>query len=148
MNRLPGLIVMLFIASLLAFSCTSPRAQAINPEVTQANIRQNICVSGWTKTIRPPVSYTNTVKHNLMQREGIPWADAHDYELDHLIPLQLGGHPRDRRNLVLQPWEGPDGAHAKDVVETRVKRLVCVGRVKLSTARSCMAADWHTCPTH
>jgi len=26
----------------------------INPEVTQANIQQTICVKGWTRTLRPP----------------------------------------------------------------------------------------------
>jgi hypothetical protein len=34
----------------------------INPEVTQANIQQTICVKGWTTTIRPPASYTNSLK--------------------------------------------------------------------------------------
>lgn len=122
-------------------------AQAMNPDVTQANIGSTICVSGWTATIRPPVSYTNGVKHNLMQRAGIPWERRAEYELDHLVPLQLGGHPRDRHNLVLQPWEGPEGARAKDVVETRTKRLVCAGKLSLEKARACMASDWRTCPS-
>lgn len=29
-----------------------------NPDVTQATIDKTICVPGWTKTIRPPASYT------------------------------------------------------------------------------------------
>ena len=33
-----------------------------NPEVTQANIQQTICVTGWAATIRPPHSYTDTLK--------------------------------------------------------------------------------------
>lgn len=33
-----------------------------NPDVTQDNIKQTICVSGWTKTIRPPSSYTSKLK--------------------------------------------------------------------------------------
>ena len=31
----------------------------LNPDVTQANIDSTICVHGWTRTIRPPTSYTN-----------------------------------------------------------------------------------------
>ena len=31
----------------------------LNPAVTQATIRSTICGRGWTRTIRPPVSYTN-----------------------------------------------------------------------------------------
>ena len=34
----------------------------LNPVVTQSNIKDNICKSGWTDTIRPPVSYTNKLK--------------------------------------------------------------------------------------
>jgi len=34
----------------------------LNPDVTQGNIRSTVCKSGWTTTIRPPVSYTNALK--------------------------------------------------------------------------------------
>jgi hypothetical protein len=33
-----------------------------NPAVTQDNIDQTICVSGWTATIRPSSSYTSKLK--------------------------------------------------------------------------------------
>jgi len=132
---------------LLALLPALATAQALNPAVTQANVRSTICVSGWTATIRPPTSYTNGVKRLLMRRIGAPLTQMSAYELDHLVPLTLGGAPRDRRNLVLQAWDGPDGARAKDVVEVRMKRLVCAGRVTLAAARECMATDWHTCRT-
>ena len=35
---------------------------ATNPDVTQDNINNTICVSGWTKTIRPTTKYTNDLK--------------------------------------------------------------------------------------
>jgi hypothetical protein len=36
---------------------------AINPDITQATIAATICNPRWsTKTIRPPASYTNTLK--------------------------------------------------------------------------------------
>src|SRR5438132_9110624 len=66
-------------------SCTPG---ATNPAVTQANIKSTICVQGYTKTIRPPVSYTNPLKFRLMAsygQNGPPSA----YELDHLISLEL-----------------------------------------------------------
>ena len=34
----------------------------VNPDVTQATIATTICRRGWTRTIRPPVSYTNDLK--------------------------------------------------------------------------------------
>jgi hypothetical protein len=38
----------------------------VNPDITQGNIDQTICNPHWsTKTIRPPASYTNTLKQQL-----------------------------------------------------------------------------------
>lgn len=45
--------------------------------------------------------------------QGFEVPAASQYELDHIVPLALGGHPRNLKNLMLQPWEGADGAHAK-----------------------------------
>ena len=70
----------------------------VNPDVTQASITETICRSGWTRTIRPPVEYTNELKLEQMKayrRAGAP----SDYQEDHLISLELGGHPTDPRNL-------------------------------------------------
>ena len=35
---------------------------AVNPSVSQANIGQTICVSGWTATIRPPPAFPTRLK--------------------------------------------------------------------------------------
>src|ERR1700760_3223169 len=61
---------------------------ARNHSVTQQNIDDTICIKGWTKVVRPPMSWTNTLKHKLLKRYGIPASSIHDYELDHLIPLE------------------------------------------------------------
>jgi len=37
-------------------------------KVTQATIATTICKSGWTKTIRPPASYTNALKKEQLAR--------------------------------------------------------------------------------
>ena len=50
------------------------------------------------------------------------------------------------KNLVLQPKKGPDGALAKDVVETRMKRYVCAHRITLAKAQACLHNDWKGCP--
>lgn len=49
--------------------CT-PRA--INPPVTQDNIKTTICVPSYTKTIRPPVSYTTPLKIILTRSMDLP----------------------------------------------------------------------------
>ena len=62
-----------------------------------------------------------------------------DYELDHLIPLGLGGHPTSVNNLWLQPWTE---AAMKDRDELRLHREVCAGRVTLEQAQHEMVAIW------
>jgi hypothetical protein len=118
---------------------------ALNPDVSAATIRQTICVAGYTKSVRPGSSYTNGVKRKLMGEEGLDPARKGDYELDHIVPLGLGGHPRKLSNLMLQPWDGPQGAHMKDILEARLQHLVCAGDVALADAQVCIATDWQAC---
>lgn len=119
-------------------SCTPG---AINPEVTQADVMGTICVRGWTKTIRPPVSYTNNLKSIQLQRYGQPQQLAL-YEEDHLIPLELGGAPRNSDNLWPQLWNGPSGAHTKDSEENLLHEQVCSGALTLDQAQQKIVADW------
>ena len=132
-------------ALLLLLACPLAWGQALNPDVTQANIGSTICVPGWTKTVRPPTSYTNATKRRLLLHQGIPLSHAGLYELDHVVPLANGGAPRDLKNLRLQAWAGADGAHAKDVIERKMQRAVCAGRSTLAAARACMASDFRHC---
>ena len=112
-----------------------------NPAVTQATINQTICVSGWTKTIRPSTSYTNKLKKQQMASAGLP-GDPREYEEDHLISIELGGNPTDPKNLWPELWTGEWGAHKKDVIETRLKRMVCTGKITLAEAQHAIATDW------
>jgi hypothetical protein len=136
------------LALFLAFSCSALAFDkppgATNPAVTQATITDTICLPGWSRIMRPPASYTNKIKRELMANAGIPWKQAHSFELDHLVPIELGGDPRSRQNLWLQPWDGDDGARRKDKLENRLHKLVCSGKVQLVVAQEAIAADWRT----
>jgi len=44
---------------------------SINPSVTQDNIHNTICVAGYSKNVRPPVSYTAPLKIKLMKSYGL-----------------------------------------------------------------------------
>jgi len=116
---------------------------AVDPAVTQGNLSTTICHAGYTATVRPPVDYTNALKKQGMADYGEPGTAA-DYEEDHLIPLELGGSPRDRKNLWPEPRNIYHGALAKDNVENGLNALVCGGQMTLSEAQSRIAADWQT----
>jgi hypothetical protein len=113
-----------------------------NPDVASNNIRRTICKSGWTTTIRPPTSFTNRLKMKQIKQYGYADRKLRSYEEDHLISLQLGGHPTDPRNLWPQAYKGRCGARVKDVIETKLKRMVCAGQISLRTAQRMIATNW------
>jgi hypothetical protein len=89
----------------LPLSDSSCTPGAYNPDVTQSTIHSTICVSGWTATVRPPRSYTNALKAQGVIDYGYSDTNLADYEEDHLVPLELGGAPRDPGNLGPSPTE-------------------------------------------
>lgn len=111
----------------------------LNPAVTQWTIGETICVPRWTKTVRPPVSLTNRLKIELIRREGLPEELLVDFELDHRIPLCLGGAPADPKNFQLEDW---DEAGKKDRVEACLARAVCSGRITLPEAQRRIWLNW------
>jgi hypothetical protein len=64
------------------------------------------------------------------------------FELDHLIPLELGGDNADA-NLWPEPASPVPGFHQKDVLENRLHELVCSGRLALGDAQRAIASDWY-----
>ncbi|MGH9065385.1 MAG: hypothetical protein ACRD0L_15720 [Acidimicrobiales bacterium] len=121
---------------------------AVDPAVTQADLDRTVCREGWTDTVRPPESYTEPLKFAALATYGQPGV-AHLYELDHLVPLELGGAPSDPRNLWPEPDDHPEGpsgyyANSKDWVEHELNRAVCDRRVPLAAAQEAVAGDWET----
>jgi hypothetical protein len=92
--------------------------------------------------VRPPTSYTNSLKEKLLQEHHLAASEISNYELDHFIPLALGGHPRSPDNLWLQPWDGEWGAHVKDRLERKLQLMVCAGKISLSDAREAIRSNW------
>ena len=121
---------------------------AINPNVRPDTLAGTICKSGWTKTVRPPSAYTSALKLVQIVEYGYADKNPKDYEEDHLVPLELGGAPRDPKNLWPEPRMAslpdgtPIGADAKDHLENALKRDVCDGTMALASAQRAIASDW------
>lgn len=110
----------------------------LNPAVTPETIRTTICVHGWTATVRPPVSYTDKLRAADTPAGHKPG----DGELDHLVSIEDGGSPTDPRNLWWMVYADRYGARVKDVLETRVSREVCAGKITLDDARAALVPNW------
>jgi hypothetical protein len=127
---------------------------AVNPAVTQANIKTTVCKSGWTATIRPPSSYTTALKETQIVQYGYSDTRTASYEEDHLISLELGGAPKDANNLWPEPYtityHGAAtqnktvnlGARSKDKYENYLNTEVCDGKITLIAAQRQIATDW------
>ena len=103
----------------------------LNPAVTQATIDSTICRRGWTRTIRPPVDYTNALKARQLHRYGLRGPPS-AFQEDHMISLELGGSPVDARNLWPEPYPR---AAAVDRIENDLNRRVCSGSLSLAEAQ-------------
>jgi len=119
----------------------------LNPAVTQDTIHSTICVKGWTATVRPPVSYTEPIKkQDLAQYASQHVGDANwtlsNTELDHRVPLELGGNPSDPNNLSPEEHQGPMGSLAKDADENAFNKTVCNGSQTLAQAQAAFVAKW------
>ncbi|HVS47342.1 MAG TPA: hypothetical protein VHJ99_00380 [Candidatus Dormibacteraeota bacterium] len=115
-----------------------------DPRVTQDNISTTICARGYTKTVRPPASYTQDLKARQIAEYGYADTSLADYEEDHLIPLELGGHPTDPKNLWPQPRSGSHPASLKDLVENSLHTKVCAGVMTLAAAQAAIALNWES----
>ena len=103
----------------------------LNPAVTQATIASTICRRGWTRTIRPPVAFTNALKIRHLHQYGLRGPPS-AYQEDHLISLELGGSPADPRNLWPEPYPR---ASAVDQIENDLNDRVCAGSLTLAEAQ-------------
>jgi hypothetical protein len=117
---------------------------------TNAHLAQSIPVlskrtsqtPGYTKTVRPPSSYTAQLKREQMRELRLP-GTAHDYHEDHLVPLCVGGHPSDPLNLWPEPVAGQWSASVKDQLEGSICRAVCNGAMTLHEGQEIfLRPDW------
>ncbi len=117
---------------------------AVNADVTQADIAQTICLSGWTSTVRPSSSVTTSLKVRQLATGYSDNGDTStaDYEEDHLISLELGGAPAAEANLWPEPYNVTEGARVKDGLENKLHALVCAGSISLATAQTAIATNW------
>jgi hypothetical protein len=120
-----------------------PRPILSDPSLTLGDIfdvtAQDLCVAGYSKKVR---NVPEEMKRQVHLEYGITSHGAGDYEVDHLISLELGGS-NSIKNLwpeshLTWPWN----AQVKDRLENRLHELVCSGRLELKVAQDAIALDW------
>lgn len=127
-----------------AHSC-SARGPLPDPECTPGAVFPNatkdvICVSGYSKKVRD-VSVAQKKKIFAMYGIAYP-VPFGSYEIDHLIPLSLGGS-NEAANLWPKSAEPFPGFFEKNVTGNYLVEQVCSGRVDLAVAQERIARDWY-----
>lgn len=98
-----------------------------------------VCTPGWSEAHR---DVPDEVRYQVFAEYGLSYGVHDSYEVDHLIPLELGGS-NSIGNLWPQPQGGANpGYPSKDRLENRLHELVCSGSLSLAVAQHTIAANW------
>jgi len=99
----------------------------------------DVCTPGYARKVR---AVTKPLRDDAFKSYRVLSYHRGEYQLDHLIPLALGGS-NSIKNLWPQPNNSsPWNARVKDALEVRLHKLVCRGQVDLGAAQREIATDW------
>lgn len=101
-----------------------------------------VCVPGYSKGVR---NVPNSEKDQADKEYGVVYANTvpGQYEVDHFIPLELGGS-NDIANLWPEAAQPMPGFHQKDAVENYLHSQVCSGKMTLLAAQIAISSNWLT----
>lgn len=121
---------------------------ACTPGKAWTTDKDTICHGGSTKTVRPPTKYTDALKVAQIAEYDYGDVSVKDYEEDHLISLEIGGHPDDPANLWPEAHGGQNGSEEKDKVENWLHKQVCSGSMTLEEAQGGIRTNWRQYLSH
>ena len=111
--------------------------RALTPGAIQSSDTAAICTPGWAEAHR---DVSDATKNYVASEYGL--SSRYGYEIDHLIPLELGGS-NSAQNLWPEPYGSPYGATQKDGLEDYLHDQVCHHGMPLATAQQEIAANWY-----
>jgi hypothetical protein len=97
-------------------------------------------------------SVNTALKKKVFAAYNVPFEDRANYEVDHFIPLALGGvntctdvptcnlwpEPHQKSFAEIAPW----GSETKDRLELRLYKMMCAGEISLHDAQVAISTDW------
>lgn len=97
-----------------------------------------VCVPGYARSMRHT---SGRIKAMAYRQYGIDRRSGH-FEIDHRVPLELGGADTEANlwpeSYDTEPWN----AHVKDRLEERLHAMVCNGELSLPDAQSAFLGNW------
>lgn len=111
--------------------------RALTPGAIQSSDTAAICTPGWAEAHR---DVSEATKDYVAREYGL--SSRYGYEIDHLIPLELGGS-NSVLNLWPEPYGSAYGATQKDGLEDYLHKQVCYHSLPLVTAQHEIAVNWY-----
>ena len=115
-----------------------PDAPCTPGAVFTSATKGQICNPGYAKSVR---NVPDSEKDQVYAEYGISTHRPGEYEVDHLVSLELGGS-NDIANLWPEAAEPRPGYHEKDRYENYLHDQVCRGELPLAEAQHRIATDW------
>jgi hypothetical protein len=109
-------------------------------DVFESATKEIVCKKGYTTEVR---NVSVETKRQVYWSYGLTYPkNPGDYEVDHFVPLSLGGS-NDVTNLWPEPGDPKPGYHEKDEVEYYLYKQVCSGKIPLKEAQNDIKNDWY-----
>ena len=113
----------------------------VTPGATFRVTVATICRPGYSTSVR---NVPESEKNQVYAEYGITHRVTGQYEIDHLISLELGGS-----NAIGNLWpelnDRPHGyLNSKDILENHLHSLLCTGKISLRSAQTLIASNWVT----
>lgn len=106
--------------------------------IIQGVTKEQICKAGYASATR---DVSEKDKAGVYKEYDIISHKTGEYEVDHLVSLELGGS-NDASNLWPEPAQPIPGFHEKDKVENYLHKQVCNGEISLEDAQIEIANNW------
>lgn len=100
--------------------------------------KDQVCTPGYAKSVR---NVPEKEKEEVFTEYNITSHVEGEYEVDHLISLELGGD-NSISNLWPEAAEPKPGFHEKDILENQLHKKVCDGQISLEQAQMEISTDW------
>jgi hypothetical protein len=143
-NALAGAVL---VAASVSFGAFGQDARvlpdsALTPGAVRTTDKADVCIDRRTRQYR---HWSREQADRILHEYGLPPGPySQSYELDHLIPLDLGGADEDA-NLWPEPRRSVEpewNAERKDRLEWKLADLVCGGQLDLATAQKAIRDNW------
>ncbi len=115
-----------------------PEATCTPGAILSTATKAEICTAGYSSKVR---NVPDSEKKKDYTEYGITSHASGQYEVDHLVSLELGGS-NDIANLWPELAAPLPGFHQKDQTENYLHKEVCDGVIDLATAQREIAQNW------